>query len=560
MWTLNKRKIGKLRGCLFKNPAFLYEEDEGFLKRFTNSEWSEYELWLFRNRLFTLHKLKEMYREAMGFKIKPKISIIMPVYNPVPSEFKHTIDSILWQIYPHWELCIADDLSDNKDYLKILGRFRDRRVKVFLRKEHSGIADTSQYALKMATGEYIALMDQDDELHPDAFFSFVKILQAQDVDFFYSDRDMISPQGKRYMHFFKPGWSPEYLLSCNYATHLEIYNKNLILNVGGFRRDYEGSQDYDLVLRATEQTDRIYHHPMVLYSWRQSLVSVASNLETKSYAYRSGVKALTDAVKRRGLQVKEVIENPDLWRGHYRIIWDEEILSDNKIFLITIGRNEKETNRLKQLFEGIADSLSIEFISTDYSIENINKALKSIHQEGFVFFCDDTVTEIVSSGLIDMLGYLSIDGVDAVGCKFLDFDNKIFSVGLSMTTSGRVLFSYRGSSNNEEGYGAVASVPRNVSAVFPSFWGCKISVLRERNYLRSGKSYIDSAMSYFMEIIKSGKRITCVPYMCLRVDKGRLNYDDDMKAFTDQWIKEGMKDKYYNPNLTDIYEDYGIKL
>jgi glycosyltransferase involved in cell wall biosynthesis len=556
----NKRKIGKLIDYLSsKDSALPYNEDEGFLGRFTNSEWTEYELWLFRNRLFTLNKLKELYKEAMGFKIKPKISILMPLYNPKLSEFKQAIDSIMWQIYPNWELCIVDDSSSKKNFINILSELKDKRIKFRSRDSHSGIAVTSQCALEMAAGEYIALMDQDDELHPDAFYSFVKVLQAQDIDLFYSDRDMISPQGKRYMHFFKPGWSPEYLLSNPYVSHLEIFNKSLILKTGGFRNECVGSQDYDLTLRVTEKTDKIYHFPMILYSYRQSSSSISKDPEAKKYTYESAIKALKDAVKRRNLPVKDVVENSELWRGNYKIIWDKAFLSDKNIFLITIGRDERETNRLKRLFDSVTDSLNIDFISTDYSIKNINRALKSIHQEGFVFFCDDTVTEIVSSGLIDMLGYLSIDGVDAVGCKFLDFDNKIFSVGLSITNSGRVLFSYRGSSDNENGYGAIASMPRNVSAVFPSFWGCKVSALNERGYLKSGMGYIQSAMSYFMEIIKSGKRITCVPYMCLRVDKGRLNYDDDMKAFAEQWIKKGIKDKYYNPNLSDINEDYSIK-
>ncbi len=560
MWNLNKRKIDKLKGYLFRSPAFLKEADEGFLEKFTSSEWKEYELWLFRNRHFSVNNLRKMYKKARGFKTRPKISIIMPVYNPDTLEFKHTIDSILWQAYPYWELCIADDVSDNLGYLDILRETGDRRIRVHTCKQHSGIAGTSQYALKMATGEYVALMDQDDELYPDALFAFVNSLQHHEIDYFYSDRDMISPQGKRYMHFFKPGWSPEYLLSCNYATHFEIYKKSLISDIGGFRTDYEGSQDYDLVLRATERTERIYHHPMVLYSWRQSQGSVASDLELKSYAFRSGVKAVKDAVKRVNLKVEDVVENPDIWRGHYRIIWDKEGFSDKKIFFITIGRDEKETNRLKQLFKKVDSSFKLSFISADYNIGSINKALRSINQEGYVFFCDDTVTEIVSQGLIDMLGYLSIDGVDAVGCKFLDLDNKIFNAGISITDSGKVLFSYRGNAHDEPGYGAVASVPRNVSAVFPSFWGCRVSSLKERGYLRSGRGYINSALNYFIEIMRSGKRITCIPYMCLRVDEKKLNFEEDISAFKSLWIREGMRDKYYNPNLSDVSEDYGIKI
>lgn len=556
-----KKIVSRLKSYSLKSPAFLYADDESYLKRFTASEWNEYAIWLFRNRSFTFHSLKEMYEKVKATKLKPKISVVMPVYNPDPLELRQAVDSLLWQTYPYWELCIVDDSSRTRDYLKILGRLRDRRIRVYLRDSHAGIAETSQYAIKMSKGEYIAFMDQDDELYPDALYSFVLLLQNNDIDYFYSDRDMISPQGKRYMHFFRPDWSPEYMLSFNYTPHLEIYKKQLLHDIGGFRKEFEGSQDYDLVLRATEQTDRIYHHPMALYSWRQSRKSVASNLEEKSYAFESGVKALSEAVRRRNFPVKEVIENTSLWRGHYKLIWDETILSEKKILFFLIGRNKVEIDRLRKMFEGLTRSfLNVSFIAADYDISKINALLKSLDNEGYVFFCNDTITEIVCPCLIDMIGYLAVEGVGAAGCKFLDADNNIFNAGLSITDSGKVLYSYRGSPRTEHGYGAVASVPRNVSAVFPSFWGCEVAGLRKRDYFKESKDYFYAALSFFMEVIKSGERITCIPYMCLRIDKTKLNYDNSLKDFSDEWLREGLKDRYYNPNLTDLYEDFGIRL
>jgi cellulose synthase/poly-beta-1,6-N-acetylglucosamine synthase-like glycosyltransferase len=242
--ALNKKnieRIKRLRARILKVPTFLYEESDVFLKRYVLSEWNEYELWLLRNRLFSIQGLRNLYKKVKKFRKKPRISIIMPVYNPDPWEFKQAVDSILWQVYPHWELCIVDDFSDNREYLKLLGKLRDRRIRVHISDRRRGIAETSQYALQIAAGDFVATMDQDDELYPDALFSFVNLLQDNEIDYFYSDRDMISPQGKRYMHFFKPGWSPEYLLSFNYVTHLEIFNKKLIQDVGGFRKEYEGS-------------------------------------------------------------------------------------------------------------------------------------------------------------------------------------------------------------------------------------------------------------------------------------------------------------------------------
>lgn len=550
----------KIKRYLLTLPAFLYINEETFLERYTTSEWLEYELWLFRNRNFTIQKLKKMYDKIKSFKIKPKISIIMPTYNPEPSEFRQAIESLLWQVYPHWELCIVDDQSENKEFLRLLSKQKDKRIKFYMRDIHAGIVDTSNYAIKMASGDYLAFMDQDDEISPDALFSFVNMLQDGDIDYFYSDRDMISPNGKRYMHFFKPDWSPEYLLSSMYPCHLEIYRKTLISDIGGFRKECEGSQDYDLVLRATEKTDKIYHYPMILYSWRQSLKSVASNHEAKAYAYEAASKAIKDALKRRKLPFRDVVENTSLWRGNFKIVWDSEVLSKRKIYFIALGTSKEEKNRLKDIFVSTPQIPAIECLDADYDTENIDKILKGLSDEGYVFFCDDTVVEIVSSGFVDMLGYLSIDGVDVVGCKFVDLQNKIFNAGLNITSSGKILFAYRGYPINENGYGAIAKVPRNVSAVFPSFWGCRVALLKEKGYFKNSYSYFQASMDFFTEVIKAKRRIVYMPYMCLKIDSNKYGHSEASRLFSEKWIEEGLRDIYYNPNLTEINEDYGIKV
>jgi len=560
MSIYNNRKIRKIKQYLFQSPTFLHTEDEAFLKRYTVSEWSEYELWLCRNRLFTVHGLKALYNKVKSFKKKPKISILMPVYNPDPYEFIQAIDSVLWQVYPHWELCLVDDSSDSRDYLKFLGRLKDRRIKVHLKTYRGGIAETSQYALQIATGDYVASLDQDDELFPDTLSSFVTMLQDHEIDYFYSDRDMISPHGKRYMHFFKPDWSPEYLLSFNYLSHVEIYDKKYVLDAGGFRKEYEGSQDYDLALRVTEKTDRICHYPMILYSWRQSAKSIASNHETKSYIYDAGVKALADTAKRRNLPIKEVIEIPDLWRGHYRLIWDERFFSEKKIFFVTICSNTKDSNRLRHLFDGITPHVNTHYVTADYKIENIKSALKDANLDDYVFFCNDSVVEVISPAFYDMLGYLSLDGVNAVGCKLIDNNNNIFSVGLSVSPSGTIIYNYRGSPESEQGYGAVASVPRNVSIIYPTFWGSKKSVIKEKGFLEEEGSYSQASMDFFAELMKSNQRIVCVPYMCLRVDTGNIEDAGTMHDFSEKWTRAELTDKYYNKNLTDKFEDFGLHI
>lgn len=185
--------------------------------------------------------------------------------------------------------------------------------------------------------------------------------------------------------------------------------------------------------------------------------------------------------------------------------------------------------------------------------------MKTIRHNGLVFFCDSSVTEIVAPGLIDMVGYLAIQGVSVVGCKFLDGDNKIFNSGLSISASGKALFAYRGNPADDCGYGAVTSVPRNVSALFPAFWGTTVEALIQNRFADHDESYFYKAMRYFKETVKAGERIVCVPYMCLKVNTAVLDYHEDMKMFLREWQEAGLNDPYYNPNLTDSFEDFGLQ-
>ncbi|MFZ5775270.1 MAG: glycosyltransferase family 2 protein [Thermodesulfobacteriota bacterium] len=551
------QRIRHARGRLLGMPAFRYEEDQTFLRRFTRAEWPGYEAWLERHRRFTRPGLEALWNQASRFTRKPLISVLMPVYNPDPAELWQAVESLLWQAYPHWELCIADDRSTNREYLRVLGRLRDRRVKIRLNPAHAGIAGTSQAALDQANGDYVALMDQDDELYPDALFAFVQALQEQEIDYFYSDRDMISPGGRRYMHFLKPGWSPEYLLSFNYGCHLEIYRKGLVEAVGGFRPGYEGSQDYDLLLRATDQPCRVYHHPMVLYSWRQSRGSVATDLDAKGYAFEAGVRAVRDAVRRRRLPVREVIENPTLWRGHYRLLWDESRLSAQPVTLVALSNQDDEASRITALLRDCAASFPhADFRVAPPSAAAILALLETLPAACAVFFCDGSVRTILAPALADMLGFLAIPGVEVVGGKCVDPDNRVRDTGLAIDDSGQIMAVYGGKAGDDPGYGAVGAVPRNVAAVFPAFWGTRVEGLRKRWTTEGQGGYYYSALRYCMDTGKGGGRIVCIPSMCLCLEPGRPDCAEDLRLFGKEWQAQARHDSYYNPNLPETLEDF----
>lgn len=235
------------------------------------------------------------------FDFFPLISIIMPVYNVDPKWLDLAIQSVVNQFYPNWELCIVDDCSTNlatRKYLESLNmkfsRETNQKIKIKFLNNNVGISSASNEAVKSSMGDYIALMDHDDELTLDALFEVVDKINQTKCDLIYSDEDKIDKLGRRTLPFFKPDWSPDLLRSQMYICHLLVIRKNLFEEVGGFRVGFEGSQDYDLVLRLSEKTRKIAHIPKVLYSWRQLESSTAINPLSKPYAHDAGLRALNE--------------------------------------------------------------------------------------------------------------------------------------------------------------------------------------------------------------------------------------------------------------------------
>ena len=240
-------------------------------------------------------------------RYQPRFSVIVPVFNTDTVALRAMLDSVLDQVYPYWELCLANDASTEPQVRTILDEYqsRDSRIRVLHRSQTGHISAASNSALSLATAEFVALLDHDDLLDRFALFENARLINEKPkAEIIYSDEDKINQQGFRYEPFMKPDWSPELLLLQMYTGHLSVYKKELIDKVGGFRQGYEGSQDYDLMLRASERTQEIHHIPKVLYHWRTIEGSTAADPSAKEYAYVAGQKALQDAMDRRGLPAR----------------------------------------------------------------------------------------------------------------------------------------------------------------------------------------------------------------------------------------------------------------
>src|SRR4029453_18046009 len=238
-------------------------------------------------------------RDLRALERHPLISVVMPVYNPDLEHLSSAIDSVRTQIYENWELCIADDASTDASVASALKRYSsaDSHIKLTFREHNGHIAACSNSALELATGEWIALLDQDDLLSEHALAVVAAtIAEHPEAGLIYSDEDKIDESESRCWPFFKPDWNPELLLGQNYISHLGVYRRTLLSEIGGFREGYEGAQDYDLALRCAEklQPAQIKHIPRVLYHWRMIEGSVAAVAEAKPYAPKEARRALPD--------------------------------------------------------------------------------------------------------------------------------------------------------------------------------------------------------------------------------------------------------------------------
>ncbi|RQD83847.1 glycosyltransferase, partial [Methanosalsum natronophilum] len=284
---------------------------------------NHYSIWIKENEP-NEQELNQYRRMSLSFLFRPKISIVIPVWNPEENWLRLAIESVINQLYDNWELCIAEGGSENPRILQIIKEYAnlDGRIKCIELSENKGISGNTNQALTLVEGEYVGFLDHDDELAPDALYEVVKLLNEQpNLDIIYSDNDKIDLDGIRKDPFFKPDWSLSFLLSTNYLFHLFICKKSLIDRVGGLRSEYDGAQDYDLILRTIELTtpNKIGHIDKILYHWRTVSTSTASGVSAKPYAYDAGKNVIENYLIRNGIEGEVIILQPGSYRIKYSL-------------------------------------------------------------------------------------------------------------------------------------------------------------------------------------------------------------------------------------------------
>ena len=559
--------------------------------RETSSGPAEYAEWI---RLFERRDDSLMRLKFRAFAERPLVSVLVPVYRPAAADLKRAIASVRAQSYSNWELCLADDGSGSQETSAILAQAaaEDARVRVTALAKSAGISAASNAALALARGEYVALLDQDDELSPDALFHAVDAINHHPrAGFLYSDEDKIDTAGKRYDPFFKPDWSPELLLSENYCSHLLVARRDLAEQAGGFRTEFDGSQDYDLILRMSALTPEVAHIPRVLYHWRATRGSAAASPEAKPYAAEAGRRAVEDHLGRLGTGATVVAGcGPGRLRVRYPIA-----PGSKAVILIPSGGNEgalraclaslaKTTytdwevlvidnsrgGRIERLVRSWECGHAVGYLDWrgrpfNYSAIN-NAAVRQCRAPLLVFLNDDV--EVMEPGWLDaMIELGSRPEIGAVGAKLLYPDGRIQHAGVALGILDSGGHPFRGFDGRAHHYFDFPDVIRNVSAVTGACMLVRASAFEQVGGFDESLFPLSfNDIDLCLRLGRLGLRNVYTPHAVLlhheSLSRGPRNLIVDVagcEAMRARWRDLLDADPYYSPNLTRSEEDYSVR-
>jgi glycosyltransferase involved in cell wall biosynthesis len=541
------------------------------------------------------------YRDDIAlWAYRPKVSVVMPVYDPPVQLLDAAIKSVMSQAYADVELCIADDRSPSPQVRKCLERWahQDERVKVVFRPENGHISRASNSALELATGEFCALMDHDDLLAPDAIYHIVKRLNLdRTTDLLYTDEDKVDEEGRHSAPHFKPQWCPDHLLSRNYFGHLVVARTALLREVGAFRAGFEGSQDYDLVLRLTERSQRIAHIPRVLYHWRIHAGSAARSEEVKPYAYDAAKRALTEALQRRG----EPAEVSFLYgfRG-YGIRFTSPLKGRVSVIIPTKDKAEVLATCLRSLF-AFTEHPDFEVVvlsnnSTERSLFTLMEEMRNAHPANFhwyevnepfnfshlmnvgiekasgqhILFLNNDTEIIHADWLRAMHEWSQRPSVGAVGVKLLYHNDTIQHGGVVIGLGGVAGHVFTGTHKDGPGYFNYVNTINNYSAVTAACMMVERSKLDAIGGWEELFTVEYNDVDLCLRLREQGLNNVYLPHVSLyhyeSLTRGhphmtKESYERHLREvglFKERWSNYISDDPCYNPHLTRGAHDFRL--
>jgi len=585
-----ERKVGQVLLAPYRLPQKLLREVR---KRFPRPDKAdrasipanEYQAWL-KPRLVRSDQFAALRAETNSFPYQPCISIITPVFNtPVPWLIE-CVESVLAQVYEKWELILVDDDSTDPKMLGVLRELgaRDSRIVLAKDEKRGGISAATNRGLAVAEGEWVGFLDHDDVLEPDALFQNVKWLQDhRDADLIYSDEDKLTEQGFD-SPIFKPDWSPDYFLSCNYICHFTLIRRDLVRRIGGFRSEFDGAQDYDLFLRIIEETDRIEHLPRVLYHWRRGPTSTADNIRRKPGSLETGRLALESHLERR----KETGHVTVDWSTH--AYWIKRQLREAKKisiiipvrdrvdllarclasltskttyapYEIVVVDNDSQSEEARAYFSNFKHALLRYSGPFNYSAIN-NFAVEQTDSPWLLFLNNDT--EVIDGEWLTLMAeHIQRPEIGAVGPKLLYPDDTVQHAGIVLGVGGIAEHAFRGLPADVPGVCRQLQTTRNYSAVTGACLLTRREVFEEVGGFDEERLPVTfSDVDLCLKMRRVGYRVVYVPFAKLYHHESATRRPAveplETEVMRERWPEVLEHDPYYNPNLSRERADFSL--
>ena len=555
-----------------------------------------YQKWIAANEP-TEEELEEQRNHK--FEHNPKISIIIPMYNTPVKFFGELVDSLINQTYTNWELCLADGSNEENPELKDIYS-KDSRIKYKFLGENKGISGNTNEALTLATGDFIGLLDHDDILPVFSLYEVVKCINNHpEVDFIYTDEDKFEEVGgKRYDPYFKSDFGPDTLRANNYICHFSVFRKDLMEKLGGFRSDFDGAQDYDILLRMSEIAEHIYHIPKILYHWRVHELSTAkAGAHAKPYAYEAGKKAVQAHIDRLGLKgTVEAGNTLGTYKVNYEVIGNPKVsiiipnkdyastlkvclksiikLTTYKNYEIIVVENNSTEDETFEYYKKIDGKDNIKVVYYPEKVFNysaiINFGVRNCTGDYVIQLNNDTEL-LTPNWLQEMLGFAQREDVGAVGVKMYYPDRTIQHAGIIVGIGGVAGHVFKNIPKNLHGYFSKDAMIQNLSAVTAACIMTPRKIYDDVGYMDEEFKVAFNDVDFCLKIRETGKLIVYTPYVeFLHYESKSRGYEDtvekqqrfkgEIDRFYSKW--QGFLDKgdpYYNINLRLDNDQCAIK-
>jgi GT2 family glycosyltransferase len=543
---------------------------------------TEYQKWFEQHRS-SAQDLQRMRDEARTFASRPLITIVTPVFGTPVKRLEEAVESVLAQAYENWELVLIDDGSTDSDLLRSLPQLaeRDRRIVLASLERHAGISAASNRGLELARGEWVAFLDHDDVLEPDALFELVKILQTYpDADLIYTDEDKLGEAGFE-APVFKPDWSPDLLVSSNYIGHLTAVRRDLVRKVGGFRAEFDSAQDYDLFFRVTELTNRIHHVPRVLYHWRRSESSSSISVRQKPQQFDASRRAIEDHLNRCSEPAHVAVD----WSTHsFRV--RRELLEEKKIAIVILNC---EGN---QAYERCLESLTtktdysnyeILVVQSDKSPEVSMRSSRFPHRlvifadaanesaaknyaasqtdAPWLLFLQSNIEVIDSDWLTTMAEHVQRPEVGAVGARLLSRNGTVEHAGIVVGVSGVAQLAFQGCAAEHPRTNRQLRATRNCSAVSSACMLTRRDLFNQVGGFDTTLSGTLADVDLCLKMRREGYAIIYTPFAKLYWNERRPDKADNTceAIMRQRWADVVERDPYYNPNLSREHADFSLE-